>query len=213
MLLFFRNQRYQAQVTATSSTRRVSGQASRQSIPVFRTQGTALQPAISNRLPAIQTISPADKAALLKQALNYTGAGQPYALLTPGNPVSANKGSLVFVASEVIDSSIKLARYPGSLNGTGRQMLWIRADANRQYLVDNTVGTYYVPSNFRIEGPGVAQTVYSAFANDMANKQLNGIASDHVQFVLQALSTAWYGFAIWNTSVTWFFFSCEVTQL
>ncbi|GKS57235.1 hypothetical protein YTPLAS18_07620 [Nitrospira sp.] len=209
MPVFFRNQR----VRVPSNVRRVSSQASRQPIPVFRAQGTALQPAVSNRLPVIQGMGSAARAALLKQALNYDGAGQPYAVLTPGNPVTSNKGSLVFVGAEVIDSGIKLARYPGSQNGTGRQMLWIRADANRQYLVDCIVGTYYVPSNFRIEGPGVAQTVYSSFADDMGNKQLNGIATDHAQFVLQAVNSAWYGFAVWNTSVTWFFFSCEVTQL
>jgi len=92
-------------------------------------------------------------------------------------------------------------------------MLWVRADAGRQYLVDCIVGTHYAPSNFQIEGPGVSQTVYSAFADDIEKNGINNIATDHIQFVLQAQNTAWYGFALWNLSVTWFFFSCEVTQL
>lgn len=193
----------------------VSGdpRSSVQTVPVFRVRGTNRQPAMTERLPTLQALTPAAKAGLLKQTLNYSGTGQPYAMLTPGDPVNPNKGSLVFVAPEVIDSGLKLARYPGGANGTGRQMLWLRADANRQYLVDCIVGTYYVPSNFKIEGPGVSQTVYSAFADDLGKKHLQSIATDHVHFVLQAMSSAWYGFALWNTSVTWFFFSCEVTQL
>ena len=184
-----------------------------QTLPVFKVRGTDRKSAIPGRLPAVQSMNSATKAALLKQALNYHGTGQSYAKLSPGNPVHPNKGSLVFVAPDIIDCGLKLARYKGSKNGSGRQMLWVRADAGRQYLVDCIVGTHYTPSNFKIEGPGVSQTVYSAFADDMGKKRINNIATDHLHFVLQAQNTAWYGFALWNLSVTWFFFSCEVTQL
>ena len=184
-----------------------------QALPVLKVRGTDLKPAISGRLPTVQSLNSTTKAALLKQRLNYRGAGQIYAKVTPGDPVDSNKGSLVFVGPEIIDSGLKLARYKGSQNGSGRQMLWLRAEANRQYLVDCIVGTHYTPSNFKIEGPGVAQTVYSAFAEDMGKKKISNIATDHIHFILQAQNTAWYGFALWNLSVTWFFFSCEVTQL
>jgi hypothetical protein len=213
MPLFFTNQGQENPLRRNANDRRPSLQPAPPTVPVFKLKGTDLKPAIPDRLPAVPAMTPAAKAALLKQILNYNGTGQYYARLTPGDPVTANKGSLVFVAPEVVDSGIKLARYPGSQNGTGRQMLWLRADANRQYLVDCIVGTYYTPSNFKIEGPGVSHTVYSAFADDVGKKKISGLATDHIHFVLQAVNSAWYGFAIWNLSTTWFFFSCEVTQL
>jgi len=213
MPLFFTNEKPESPLRRNPSDPRSGMRPVQQAFPVFKVRGTDRKPAIPDRLPAVPTMTSAAKAALLKHTLNYNGTGQFYAKLTPGDPVNSNNGSLVFVGPEIVDTGLKLVRYKGSQNGSGRQMLWLRAEANRQYLVDCIVGTHYVPSNFKIEGPGVTQTVYSAFADDMGKKKISNIATDHIHFVLQAQNTAWYGFAVWNLTVTWFFFSCEVTKL
>ena len=134
---------------------------------------------------------------LVEGGENYAIWGKP----SSGKPTLVSQSDLDKFKQEMIEAKLgggnnqPPAVQPGP---AGWVMLWLRASANRKYLVDCTVGG----SPFFVGGPSGSQVF-----------QLNQ-ATGHLIFMLDAVTAGWYSFQIASgNEFGWSFYSCEVTNL
>jgi hypothetical protein len=151
--------------------------------------------------------------------LGKTAPGATYAKLTPAQPSVVNRGALVFVDADIVETGESYALYEIHFERNPRQghmMLWLNSAANRSYLIDCAVsglsiqtdpkapgGISGVGAAFEVMGPdGTTQT--TTFA---------GTSGQHLVFPLNTTTAGWYPFRITGAGMFWAIYSCEVKSL
>ncbi|HEV8368757.1 MAG TPA: hypothetical protein VGQ39_12465 [Pyrinomonadaceae bacterium] len=151
--------------------------------------------------------------------LGKTAPGATYVKLTPSQPAVTNRGALVFVDADIVETGESYAYYEIHFERNPRQghmMLWLDSAAKRSYLIDCAVsgltiqtdpkaagGISGVGSAFEVLGPdGTSQTIKFA-----------GTGGQHLVFPLNTTTAGWYPFRITGVGIFWAIYSCEVKSL